>query len=96
MAKIIPMPKLGVTMEEGKIVEWKKQERDLVQKNELLVIIESDKIALEYEAPESGVLAKIVVPQGGSVAVGQPICILTEPGEKLERTPLGPGLDSLD
>ena len=94
MAKTILMPKLGVTMEEGKIVEWKKKEGDLVQKNELLVIIESDKIALEYEAPESGVLAKIIVPPGGSVAVEQPICMLTEPGEKLEGAALMPTPES--
>jgi pyruvate dehydrogenase E2 component (dihydrolipoamide acetyltransferase) len=94
VAKTILMPKLGATMEEGKIVEWKKKEGDLVQINELLAIIETDKIALEYEAPESGVLAKIIVPQEGSVAVGQPICILTEPGEKLEGAVLRPVTES--
>ena len=89
MAKTILMPKLGATMEEGKIVEWKKKEGDTVQKNELLAIIETDKIALEYEAPESGVLARIIVPLEGSAAVGQPICILAEPGEKLEAAASG-------
>ncbi|HYB20147.1 MAG TPA: dihydrolipoamide acetyltransferase family protein [Thermodesulfobacteriota bacterium] len=86
MARTILMPKLGVTMEEGKIVEWKKKEGDFVQKGEILLVIESDKVALEYEAPESGVLGKIIVSQEGSAAVGQPICIFTEPGEKLEVT----------
>ena len=89
MAKTILMPKLGATMEEGKIVEWKKKEGDAVQKNELLAIIETDKIALEYEAPESGLLARIIVPLEGSAAVGQPICILAEPGEKLEAAASG-------
>jgi pyruvate dehydrogenase E2 component (dihydrolipoamide acetyltransferase) len=84
MAKTITMPKLGVTMDEGKIVEWKKQEGSLVQSKDLLVIIESDKVALEYESPESGVLAKILVKPGDSVSVGQPICLIAEPGEKLE------------
>jgi pyruvate dehydrogenase E2 component (dihydrolipoamide acetyltransferase) len=84
MARTLFMPKLGVTMEEGKIVEWKKKEGDFVQKGEILLVIESDKVAIEYEAPESGVLGKIIVSQEGSAAVGQPICIFTEPGEKFE------------
>ena len=89
MARTLVMPKLGVTMEEGKIVEWKKKEGDFVQKGEILLVIESDKVALEYEAPESGVLGKIIVAQEGSAAVGEPICIFAEPGEKLEATASG-------
>jgi pyruvate dehydrogenase E2 component (dihydrolipoamide acetyltransferase) len=90
MAKTITMPKLGVTMDEGKIVEWKKPEGSLVRSKDLLVIIESDKVALEYESPESGVLVKILVKPGDSVAVGQPICLIAEPGEKLEAVLPGP------
>jgi len=89
MARTLLMPKLGVTMEEGKIVEWRKKEGDVVQKGEILLIIESDKVALEYESPESGILGKIIVTQEGSAAVGQPICIFIEPGEKLEATASG-------
>lgn len=90
MPKTITMPKLGVTMEEGKIVEWKKQEGNPVQKKDLLVIIESDKVSLEYEAPEAGILARIIAQPGDSIAVGQPICLLTEPGEKIEAAPSVP------
>lgn len=81
MAKTIVMPKLGVTMDEGKITEWKKQVKDPVQQGELLVIIETDKVALEYESPESGTVGKIYAQVGDVVPVGHPICEFAEPGE---------------
>ena len=87
MAKVLPMPKLGVTMDEGKIVEWKKQEGNAVKKGELLVIIETDKLALEYESPESGILTKIYANPGDTIVVGKPLCLFAEPGEKLEPAP---------
>lgn len=57
MAVEILMPKLGMTMEEGKLIEWSKTEKDQVAKEELLFIIESDKVTFEVESPASGILA---------------------------------------
>ena len=57
MAVEILMPKLGMTMEEGKLIEWSKAEKDQVNKEELLFIIESDKVTFEVGAPASGILA---------------------------------------
>ena len=56
MAVEILMPKLGMTMEEGKLIEWSKDEKDQVAKEELLFIIESDKVTFEVESPASGIL----------------------------------------
>ena len=56
MAEIIAMPKLAKAMKRGKIVEWKAQEGELVKKGQVLLIIETEKIALEYESPAAGYL----------------------------------------
>ena len=52
------LPKLGQTMEEGVILEWYKKEGDAVKKGEALLQVESDKAALDSEAPGSGILRK--------------------------------------
>lgn len=56
MAEIIAMPKLAKAMKRGKIVEWKAKEGQLVKQGQVLLIIETEKIALEYESPASGYL----------------------------------------
>ncbi len=89
MARTIAMPKLGVTMDEGKITEWKKQVKEPVRQGELLVIIETDKVALEYESPESGIVGKIIAKVGDVVPVGQPICEFAEPGETVAEEGAG-------
>ncbi len=71
----VVMPRLGLTMTEGKLVEWHKQEGETVAKGELLFTLESEKAALEIEAPASGVL-HILVPVGETVPVNQPIAVI--------------------
>jgi pyruvate dehydrogenase E2 component (dihydrolipoyllysine-residue acetyltransferase) len=53
----IVMPKLGMTMEEGKLLEWKKAEKAAVNKGEIIFVIESDKVTYEVEAQADGLLA---------------------------------------
>jgi pyruvate dehydrogenase E2 component (dihydrolipoamide acetyltransferase) len=65
----IKMPKLGMTMEEGQIVEWLKAEKSAVAQGEILFVIESDKVTYEVEANDSGILA-IITPPGEVVKVG--------------------------
>lgn len=55
------LPKLGVTMSEGRIVKWLKQEGDYVHVGEVLFEIETDKITQEIEAPVEGYLKSILV-----------------------------------
>jgi pyruvate dehydrogenase E2 component (dihydrolipoamide acetyltransferase) len=56
MATNVTMPKLGLTMETGKIVEWKKQESEQVQEKEILLVVETEKITYDVESPATGVL----------------------------------------
>jgi len=70
MATNVTMPKLGLTMETGKIVEWKVAEGGEVKQGEILLIVETEKITYEVEAPESGLL-HIIVPQEGEVPVAE-------------------------
>ncbi|NWF54336.1 MAG: 2-oxo acid dehydrogenase subunit E2 [Syntrophaceae bacterium] len=70
MAIQVLMPKIGLTMTEGKVVEWKKKEGDRVEKGEVLFIFETEKTTFEVEAPESGTLSKILVKEDETVGVG--------------------------
>ncbi|MCP4715298.1 MAG: dihydrolipoyl dehydrogenase [Deltaproteobacteria bacterium] len=60
MATNVTMPKLGLTMESGKIVEWKVAEGGEIKEGEILLIVETEKITYEVEAPATGLLHIIV------------------------------------
>ncbi len=77
----VTMPTLGLTMEEGTITEWLKQEGEEVAKEEPLFVVETDKSAVEVGAPAGGILQKIIVPVGQAVAVSTPIAVIAQPGE---------------
>ena len=79
----IVMPKLGLTMTEGKIIEWKFKESEKVSKGDILFILETEKVTYEVEAPEDGILARIRVPAGETVPVGAAVGDLAAPGETL-------------
>ncbi|MEM4675789.1 MAG: dihydrolipoamide acetyltransferase family protein [Nitrososphaerota archaeon] len=82
MGKSVLMPKLGLTMTKGRIVEWRKREGESVKEGEVIAIIESEKITSEVKAPISGILLKIYVPKGSYANVGQIIAYIGEPEEK--------------
>ena len=69
--KTIEMPKMGDTMEEGKILRWLKKEGDPVKKGEFVAEVETEKVNIEIEAFTSGVLRKILIAAGKSAPVGQ-------------------------
>ena len=81
MAFEIIMPKLGVDMQEGEIIEWKKQEGDVVNEGDILLEIMSDKTNMELEAEDSGVLLKITRQAGETVPVTEVIGYLGAEGE---------------
>jgi pyruvate dehydrogenase E2 component (dihydrolipoamide acetyltransferase) len=81
MPTVVIMPKLGLTMTEGSIEKWLKQEGDRVNKGEPLVEIITEKLNFQYEAPVSGILRKILHTEGETVQVSTPIAILAEEGE---------------
>ncbi|CAM2816028.1 dihydrolipoyl dehydrogenase [Streptococcus mutans] len=84
MAVEIIMPKLGVDMQEGEIIEWKKQEGDEVKEGDILLEIMSDKTNMEIEAEDSGVLLKIVRGNGQVVPVTEVIGYIGAAGETIE------------
>ncbi len=83
MATKIAMPKLSDTMTEGVILKWRYKEGDKVKQGETLVEIESDKADMELESYDSGILRKILVPEGGKAAIGAPIAIIAEANEDI-------------
>lgn len=84
MAIEIIMPKLGVDMQEGEIIEWKKQEGDVVNEGDVLLEMMSDKTSMELEAEDSGVLLKIVHGNGATVPVTEVIAYLGAEGESVD------------
>jgi pyruvate dehydrogenase E2 component (dihydrolipoamide acetyltransferase) len=87
MPSDVVMPKLGLNMTEGLLVEWLKKEGDPVKKGDLLFSVETDKITTEAEANVDGVLAKILVPAGETVPVRTVVGLITAPGEILADEP---------
>lgn len=83
MAEIVKMPLLSDTMEEGTIAKWLFKEGDNIEEGDILAEIESDKATLEFESFYDGVLLKIIVEDGESIAVNEPIAIIGEEGEDI-------------
>jgi len=76
MSTELTMPMLGEVMEEGVVLSWKKQEGEAVEKGEIILEIETDKAVAEVESPVSGVLRKILVPEGETVPVNTPLAVI--------------------
>src|SRR6202171_5376594 len=70
------MPQLGETVEEGTVAAWHKKEGDKVAIDELLVEIETDKVATEVPSLVAGTLRKILVGKGETVKVGTTLAII--------------------
>src|SRR5436305_2114201 len=81
MAKILDMPKLSPTMEEGVLLAWHKNEGDAVGVDDLLAEVETDKATMEFRAFDKGTLLKILAPAGTTVKLGQAVAILGNAGE---------------
>jgi pyruvate dehydrogenase E2 component (dihydrolipoyllysine-residue acetyltransferase) len=87
MEKTVMMPKLGMTMEEGTVLNWRYQEGEWVEKDEALVEVMTDKVNLEVEAPFPGRL-HILAKEGEVLSVGAPIATLSD--EKEATAPVTP------
>ncbi|MGQ9454397.1 MAG: dihydrolipoamide acetyltransferase family protein [Armatimonadota bacterium] len=85
MAIKMLMPLLGQTMEEGTIIRWFKQEGEEVKAGEPLLEVMTDKVNMEVEAPESGVLRKILAQVDEVVPVKEPIAIIGSPDEPIDH-----------
>ncbi|MGH9089534.1 MAG: biotin/lipoyl-containing protein, partial [Acidimicrobiales bacterium] len=72
----VTMPQLGETVTEGTITRWMKSVGDQVARDEPLFEVSTDKVDSEVPAPESGVLAEILVPEGETVEVGARLAVI--------------------
>ncbi|MDP9033513.1 MAG: pyruvate dehydrogenase complex dihydrolipoamide acetyltransferase, partial [Myxococcota bacterium] len=85
MAKILDMPKLSPTMEEGVLSAWHKNEGDEVDIDDLLADVETDKATMEFRSFDKGTLLKLLVQAGAQVKLGQPVAILGSRGEDVSE-----------
>jgi pyruvate dehydrogenase E2 component (dihydrolipoamide acetyltransferase) len=85
MALKFGMPSLGHTMEKGKVIEWLKQEGQTVSKGEPLLVVETDKVVTEVEAPADGIVLKILVQPDEERPIGATLALLAAPGEALSE-----------
>jgi pyruvate dehydrogenase E2 component (dihydrolipoamide acetyltransferase) len=81
MATKVVMEALSPTMEEGRLVEWKKQEGEPVAVGDVLAEVETDKAVMELVARAGGTLLKHIVEAGSTVPVSEPVAVIGEPGE---------------
>ena len=87
MAHEILMPKLGLTMTEGTVGEWKFKEGDTVKKGDILLSVATDKLTNDVESEVDGVLLKILLPEGESAPCKAVIAYVGEAGEVVPEHP---------
>ena len=74
----VVMPQMGESIFEGTITKWLKKTGDVVQKDEPLFEISTDKVDAEIPSPVAGVLAEIKVPEGATVEVNAVVAVVAE------------------
>jgi len=78
MPSAIAMPKLGMTMKDGTVLEWRARPGDAVAKGQIVLLIESEKTEVEIEAPVTGVLRHVYVEPETLVPCGSFLAAITE------------------
>jgi pyruvate dehydrogenase E2 component (dihydrolipoamide acetyltransferase) len=84
MTTKVVMEALSPTMEEGRLVEWKKQEGEPVAVGDVLAEVETDKAVMELVARAGGTLLKHIVEAGATVPVSETVAVIGDPGEAVE------------
>ena len=80
------MPQLGESIAEGTIVRWNKEVGDVVDRDEPLFEISTDKVDAEIPSPAAGVVADIKVSEGETVPVDSVVAVIAHPGEEVSET----------
>ena len=84
----VVMPQMGVSVSEGTITKWLKQEGEQIEADEALLEISTDKVDTEVPSPASGVVTQILVPEGETVEVGTKLAVIGgEGGASAEAPP---------
>jgi 2-oxoglutarate dehydrogenase E2 component (dihydrolipoamide succinyltransferase) len=83
----VKVPQLSESVAEATLLQWKKKAGDAVAIDEILIEIETDKVVLEVPAPAAGVLAEILVADGGTVVAEQPIARIDTAGKGAVAAP---------
>jgi pyruvate dehydrogenase E2 component (dihydrolipoamide acetyltransferase) len=86
----VVMPQMGVSVSEGTITKWLKQEGEEIQADEPLLEISTDKVDTEIPSPGSGVVQQILVQEGETVEVGTRLAVIGAPGEAAAEAPAEP------
>jgi len=76
----VVMPQMGVSVSEGTITKWLKQEGEPIEMDEALLEISTDKVDTEVPSPGAGVLQQILVPEGETVEVGTKLAVIAPEG----------------
>lgn len=90
MATELTMPRLSQDMEAGTIVEWLKREGDPVERGQVILVVETDKANVDVEAPDNGILLRIVAAEGSEVPIGALLAVIGAEGEPADATPPPP------
>lgn len=77
----VKVPQLSESVAEATLLQWKKKPGEAVAQDEILIEIETDKVVLEVPAPSAGVLAELVVADGGTVVSDQVIAKIDSEGK---------------
>lgn len=81
------VPQLSESISEATLLEWKKQPGEMVQADEILIEVETDKVVLEVPAPASGVLSEIVKANGSTVTSGDVLARIDTEGKASAAAP---------
>jgi 2-oxoisovalerate dehydrogenase E2 component (dihydrolipoyl transacylase) len=94
MAFELKMPKLGESVTEGTIGKWLKQPGDKVNKYDLLVEVQTDKVNTEIPSPVAGVLKEVKVQEGRTVPIGTLLAIFDTADGEAAAQPSAPAAQS--
>jgi pyruvate dehydrogenase E2 component (dihydrolipoamide acetyltransferase) len=83
----VVMPQMGVSVSEGTITKWLKQEGEEIQADEPLLEISTDKVDTEVPSPGSGIVQQILVQEGETVEVGTRLAVIGGPAEAGAEAP---------
>src|ERR671929_157151 len=86
----VVMPQMGVSVSEGTITKWLKQQGEQVEADEPLLEISTDKVDTEVPSPGSGVLTEILVQEGQTVDVGTKLAVIGGDGAAAEAADAAP------